>query len=87
MDPVVAPAWKQLQGTAAVASKKADAAAFNTANRWRKRGVHCMPVHYSMNTAMFGEAATVTVHEDGSITVDHSGIEVGQGINLSLIHI
>lgn len=40
-----------------------------------------MPVHYSMNNAGFEQTVTVQINSDGSIGVNHSGIEVGQGIN------
>ena len=38
---------------------------------------HC---HFYLQ-AMFQQTVVVNVHDDGSIEVNHSGIEVGQGIN------
>ena len=81
MDQVVAPIMLALQKQADVADKKAAVAAFNAANKWRKRGLYCMPVHYSMNNSGFEESALVEVHSDGSVSVNNSGLEVGQGIN------
>lgn len=31
---------------------------------------------YQMNTAQFNQMAEVTIHPDGSISINHSGIEV-----------
>ena len=76
-----AAAWAAMKSAAAVADRITDAAAFNKQHRWRKRGVYCMPVQYEVNTSEYSEGVTVSVAGDGSITVDHSGIEMGQGIN------
>lgn len=78
MDAVVAPIMAALQKQAAVSDKKAAVAAFNAANQWRKRGLYCMPVHYTMNNSGFEESALVEVHSDGSVSVNNSGLEVGQ---------
>ena len=42
---------------------------------------HCMPLKYSITTAGFAQKVIVAVHPDGSVSVNHSGLEVGQGIN------
>ncbi|CAD7078521.1 unnamed protein product [Hermetia illucens] len=62
-------------------ARKKEIIDFNRKNRWRKRGlglaVMQYPIHY------FGiQPATVTIYQsDGSVSVSHGGIEMGQGIN------
>ena len=53
------------------------------ANRWRKRGLNLVPVRFGME---WGWGTPYTVHvsiyaADGSVSVCHGGVEVGQGIN------
>lgn len=52
------------------------------ANRWRKRGLHVMPIRYSLSWNKFIHHTTVVIHHgDGSVSIGHGGIDMGQGIN------
>merc|ERR1712216_1059835 len=61
-------------------SKRAAASDFNRENRWRKRGVYAMPALWTL-TADLDERGFVKVHPDGTVLVDTSGLELGQGLN------
>jgi xanthine dehydrogenase/oxidase len=53
---------------------------FNRTHQFLKRGVAISPARFIVNwLGPFN--AFVAVHEDGSVTVSHGGIEIGQGIN------
>jgi len=57
---------------------------FNTSSRWIKQGVYMMPLQYIPWPAFPGdwpERAVVAVHGDGSVSLDTTGIEMGQGLN------
>jgi hypothetical protein len=75
------PVWNCMKDGAAVLEVQSSVKAFNSANRWRKRGYYCMPVQYEMHTNQYEEGISVVVNEDGSVSIKHSGIEMGQGIN------
>jgi xanthine dehydrogenase molybdopterin-binding subunit B/xanthine dehydrogenase iron-sulfur cluster and FAD-binding subunit A len=81
MDVGCASSWTKLQEQAGYDAAMADAESFNKDNRWRKRGVYMLPVKYTMSCKGYQEQCFVNVSADGSISVDHSGIECGQGIN------
>ena len=54
---------------------------FNQNNKWKKRGMSCIPVRYSV--AGFSPMpfyCQISIYEgDGTIAVTHGGIEMGQG--------
>ncbi|XP_049545874.1 xanthine dehydrogenase-like isoform X1 [Anopheles darlingi] len=54
---------------------------FNRENRWRKRGIAISVMRYPLD--YFGAIhALVAIHAgDGTVSVTHGGIEMGQGIN------
>ncbi|XP_038117140.1 xanthine dehydrogenase 1 [Culex quinquefasciatus] len=54
---------------------------FNAANRWRKRGISIVPVAFPINHMGTFDALVSIHHLDGSVSVTHSGIEMGQGIH------
>ncbi len=75
--------WGDLKGTYDEVHKSVDA--FNAANRWVKQGVYMMPLQYIQGKAVGfqgnQETAIVAVHSDGTVAIDSTGIEMGQGNN------
>ena len=59
----------------------AEVATFNAENRYVKRGLAVSPFKYAMSAAT-GYAARVKVHPDGSVLIQQSGSELGQGLNV-----
>lgn len=56
--------------------------AFNSKNLWRKRGLSICPVRYGIGWGGYNAGVFVGVNKaDGTVTVTHSGCEIGQGIN------
>jgi xanthine dehydrogenase molybdopterin-binding subunit B len=51
---------------------------FNSANRWKKRGISSVPIVYMVYC--FQTPGRVSVLNDGSIVVEVGGIELGQGL-------
>lgn len=65
------------------AELRAACEAFNASHRFRKRGLAMVPVKYGIGfTATFLNQgnALVYVYSDGSVSVTHGGIEMGQGL-------
>ncbi|XP_058124743.1 uncharacterized protein LOC131289060 [Anopheles ziemanni] len=60
---------------------------FNANNRWRKRGIAMIPMHYPM--VHFGTLhVLISIYaKDGSVSITHGGIEMGQGINTKVAQI
>ena len=54
---------------------------FNQNNKWKKRGMSCIPVRYSVpNFPPMPFYCHISIYEgDGTIAVTHGGIEMGQG--------
>jgi len=78
----VSAVWSALQTAADYPNRLKEVAAFNAANRWRKRGVRMTPVKYGIGVAGYQTSCLVNIiSDDGTIQVCHSGTEIGQGIN------
>lgn len=65
---------------------------FNRANRWKKRGIAMLPLKYGIGfkqlAAMNTASALVQANkEDGSITVIHGGVEMGQGLHTKIAQV
>merc|ERR1711973_685076 len=58
---------------------------FNSSNKWKKRGISLVPMRYGHNLSLFSGLkmnCVVSIYGgDGSVSVSHNGIEMGQGIN------
>lgn len=52
------------------------------ANRWKKRGLSLVPTRFGLvwQSGYFNVFVAI-YHSDGTIVIEHGGIEVGQGIN------
>ncbi|CAL1535967.1 unnamed protein product, partial [Lymnaea stagnalis] len=76
----------QLQADIVYADRVKAVNDFNQANRWKKRGLHVMPIRYPMMWNHFSHSATVVIqHGDASVAISHGGIDMGQGINTKAI--
>ncbi|CAL5079749.1 unnamed protein product [Urochloa decumbens] len=51
---------------------------FNSSNKWRKRGISCVPLIFRAEPR--ATPGRVSVLNDGSIVVEVGGIEIGQGL-------
>jgi len=51
---------------------------FNSNNKWRKRGISCVPLIFKVDPR--AAPGRVSVLNDGSIVVEVGGIEIGQGL-------
>ena len=65
---------------------------FNRTNRWKKRGIAMVPLKYGIGfkqlPAMNTAGALVQANkEDGSITVIHGGVEMGQGLHTKIAQV
>ena len=61
---------------------------FNSANRWKKRGLSMVPMRYDHWLRGFGLKMNALVSifgSDGTISVTHNGIEMGQGMNTKVV--
>ncbi len=70
--------------------RKIEIQEFNKNNRWRKRGINICNTLYGMGILFdsFNQAtATVNIYLDGSISLVHHGIEMGQGIHTKIIQV
>ncbi len=63
---------------------------FNAEHPYRKRGIGFMPIKYGIAfTATFLNQgnALVWVYADGSVSLSHGGVEMGQGLHTKVAHI
>ncbi|KAH9518796.1 hypothetical protein Btru_006298 [Bulinus truncatus] len=61
---------------------------FNQVNRWKKRGLHVMPIRYDLTWKGIPQYGSLVVHHgDASVSIAHSGIDMGQGINTKVIQV
>ncbi|CAG9123156.1 unnamed protein product [Plutella xylostella] len=60
---------------------------FNENNRWRKRAMKILPMTY--NLFYFGNFNSLIsiYHRDGTITITHGGVEMGQGMNTKVAQV
>ncbi|XP_062550713.1 uncharacterized protein LOC134215572 [Armigeres subalbatus] len=67
--------------------RKKEIETYNDSNRWKKRGISLVPLAYPMQF-MGGMKAWIAIHHlDGSVSISHGGIEMGQGLNTKIAQI
>ncbi|KAL8614120.1 hypothetical protein ACOMHN_026337 [Nucella lapillus] len=78
----IGPIVQQVKQTSDFDSRLQEVVEFNKANRWRKKGMSVVPTRFGLMWQGCHYSVLVAVyHSDGTIAIDHAGIEVGQGIN------
>ena len=60
---------------------------FNLNNQWVKRGLSMVPVKFPAVWDGFQVLSLVNVHTDGSISIYHSGCEIGQGLDVKVAQV
>ncbi len=67
--------------------RKKEIGAFNKDSHWIKKGIALVPVKFgiSFTLAFLNQAgALVNIYQDGSVIVNHGGIEMGQGLHTKI---
>lgn len=54
---------------------------FNKENRWKKRGLRCAFLRWTPLGAQYFDVNLSVYHDDGTVAITHSGVEMGQGVN------
>ncbi|XP_063828756.1 uncharacterized protein LOC135078111 [Ostrinia nubilalis] len=78
---------EELKERAEYTERRAAVDKFNAENRWKKRGLRWAFMRYTPLSPAGYEVNMVICHGDGSVVINHGGIELGQGINTKAIQI
>lgn len=70
--------WRKLNNQAQFEKRKLAVEKFNERSKWEKKGIDTVMCMYS--TGFIQKQARVSVCEDGSVIVEVSGVEMGQGL-------
>ncbi|GAB0100743.1 xanthine dehydrogenase [Sergentomyia squamirostris] len=68
-------------------SRREHVALYNAGNRWRKRGIAFVPMCYGIRTDTRYGVFVAVYAVDGSVSVCHGGVDMGQGINTKVAQI
>ncbi|HEY5879172.1 MAG TPA: xanthine dehydrogenase molybdopterin binding subunit [Nakamurella sp.] len=82
--------WDILEDKADVAARQARIVEFNSTHTDTKRALAMTPVKFgiSFNLTAFNQAgALVHVYKDGSVLINHGGVEMGQGLHTKMIQV
>jgi xanthine dehydrogenase large subunit len=80
----------QLERESNYAARKRAVATFNATSRTRKRGLALNPLKFGISftaTMLNQGGALVNVYQDGSVSVNHGGTEMGQGLNTKMAQV
>ncbi|KAL1516706.1 hypothetical protein ABEB36_000583 [Hypothenemus hampei] len=85
--PILVQLVNEIVQTTEVDKRKSAIEAYNRDNRWKKRGISVIPMHYLME--VIGNFTTLVsiYHLDGGVAIHHAGIEIGQGINTKVAQV
>lgn len=81
---------EKLQDSSDYHRRRKEVDEFNQTSEFVKRGISMIPVKFgiSFTTAFLNQAgALVHIYADGSVQVNHGGIEMGQGLNSKMLAI
>jgi len=82
--------WEKVIRLSNYSDRKTAIDEFNSANRWKKRGINALPTKFGINfTAKFMNqgGALVHVYQDGTVLIAHGGTEMGQGLHTKMIQV
>lgn len=73
--------YETLREQAEYDKRREEVDTFNANNRWKKRGLRFSFMRWTPITAGIMEVSVSIFHGDGSVSIQHGGVEMGQGIN------
>lgn len=82
--------WHKIQADTKYQELRRETDEFNKVNKWKKRGLAIIPTKFPISFTqkfMNQAAALVHVYTDGSVLVNHNGIEMGQGLHTKIVQI
>ncbi|CAB3359543.1 Hypothetical predicted protein [Cloeon dipterum] len=77
----------EIKSKAEYDKRKQEVEAYNQMNRWKKRGLAITPMRYPF--MLWNHlTSTVSIYQgDGSVSIAHGGIEMGQGLNTKITQV
>lgn len=84
--------WDSLYESSQFEERAREVELFNAKHRWRKRGISMIPLKYGIGFKQMPafNTSTALVHinkDDGSVTVVHGGVEMGQGLHTKIAQV
>ncbi|MBV1924031.1 MAG: molybdopterin-dependent oxidoreductase, partial [Flavobacteriaceae bacterium] len=83
--------WDDLKTSSNFDARLVEVESYNKKNRWRKKGISMIPIKYGISYTYRpmnqGGAYVVVFSADGTVTIEHGGIEMGQGIHTKIAQI
>ncbi|EDQ89838.1 uncharacterized protein MONBRDRAFT_16701 [Monosiga brevicollis MX1] len=80
--------WDNFVEEISLSKLQANVLAFNKANRWRKRGLAVNPNKYGLGWNGYQLSMFLSIsHIDGTITIKHGGVEMGQGSDIKMMQV
>jgi xanthine dehydrogenase large subunit len=79
--------FERLSDSASYVARRRDVDEFNSTHEFQKRGLAFTPVKFgiSFTTTFLNQAgALVLIYADGTVLVNHGGVEMGQGLNTKI---
>ena len=80
----------QLQVQSGYHARRQEVVAFNAKHTHRKRGLSLVPLKFGISftaTMLNQGGALLNIYQDGSVSVNHGGTEMGQGLNTKMAQV
>jgi xanthine dehydrogenase large subunit len=80
----------QLEAESGYRARREQVNAFNQTSRHRKKGLALVPLKFGISftaTMLNQGGALVHIYQDGSVSVNHGGTEMGQGLNTKMAQV
>ncbi|XP_033728479.1 xanthine dehydrogenase/oxidase-like [Pecten maximus] len=82
--------WRDCMVQSNFEERKQAVNVYNSQNKFKKKGIAVMPLKFGVGYPLRHQnqgAALVNIYLDGSITIAHGGVEMGQGLHTKMIQV
>jgi xanthine dehydrogenase large subunit len=80
----------QVEAESAYRARRASVSSYNKNSKYKKRGVALVPLKFGISftaTMLNQGGALLNIYMDGSVSVNHGGTEMGQGLNTKMAQV